>query len=242
MNTKPKLQFFIYRLPIKFTAAVSIIFFLIVVKIFYFDNIPEKFVGAHELGTLFEAIGLSILSSYIFYLALVLYPNCSREYKFTKLIVREFFAIELSFTTMTTFILGSPVSNLAETDPSQFAEKMYQALLQLNPNQTCQRMEWAHTGAKMTWKEMISYFIVKSQNSITDITEKHSLLSIDNSNLITEILELKSHLKSDFDFFIHNPVKNENLTFINEKLISTMNRISIIKKILFKENLKKSPT
>ena len=64
-----KLKLFITHHLNKFLLTVSLLFFInIFLYSFVFVNIPEWFKGAHKLGIIINALSMSVVASYIFYL------------------------------------------------------------------------------------------------------------------------------------------------------------------------------
>lgn len=63
--------FFIKKIPLKLNILFSLSIIIMTAKIFYFNQFPEIFDGAHETGIMFEGVLTSIIASYIFYLIVV---------------------------------------------------------------------------------------------------------------------------------------------------------------------------
>jgi hypothetical protein len=214
---------------LNFLAVLSVV--LLVTKIFYFNNIPEIYKGAHEIGLVIEGLLASILASYIFYLIVVhvketkdrnlIYPHVK---KWANLVVGTC-SSQLSDISNTTGIQ----LNLYNITQNQIAN----AMNSLNPNaQAPLIISFPQNYAN--WLQYLQYNIDRSKSYIAKIMLQ--IIYIDS-----ELVALITAIEECTYFYVisqasQHPMRTQNLSIISKNYFEYCQNCDQLKKYI-KKNL-----
>nr|NJM03988.1 hypothetical protein [Desulfobacula sp.] len=200
---------FLKSIPQKLNLLAASTISLLAAKIFYFNNLPEIYKGAHDVGLVVEGLLGSILASYIFYLIVVhvketkdrnlIYPHIKR---WASIIVGTC-SSQLSDISKATGVQLN-LSNITQN-------QIVQAMNILNPhNQAPLIIGFPQNYAN--WLQYLQYNINRTKSYIAKIMSQMIYIDSELVSLITAIEETTYFyvITQAFQY----PMRNTNMNFV----------------------------
>lgn len=194
--------------PLNILVLLSIV--ILATKIFYFNQLPEVFNGAYEVGIIVEGLLASIVASYIFYLIVVHF----KETKDKKLI----YPYILKWAKN---VVGACDSQIKEISS---ATGIQMNLLSITQNQVDQAMNNLNPHAQApliiispnkyaNWLQYLCYNMNRSRSYISKIMSQ--IIYIDS-----KLVALVTAIEESTYFYIisqatHHQIRNTNMSFIS---------------------------
>lgn len=157
---------------------------MLAIKVLVLNQLKSLFIGAYELGLIVEAVLVSVIASYVFYLFVVHLA----EYK-TRQRIEPFVRKHLQQIVGNSMALLAEISQASgtELDISSCTREELQESLKKIPNDSESPLVIGLDYRPGTWLEFFRYRADRTRNSALKLTQRITLLSRDRIRLVTEI-------------------------------------------------------
>lgn len=184
------------RTPKAFALFTLLCLSFLIFKIYILDDMQEIFYGAHKVGLILEAIILSIISSFVFYLSLNTYAETKSELKRIGYLQKESHRIIYtcrSFITAITFdrIDDKNIIVLSKLSSDNF--EFMNALKSKKVSDLWLGMASNRTGANPDWIEYIKIEIDAIKRHIDKINRYRDYYDDDTISIVDSIYDASLH-------------------------------------------------
>lgn len=170
------------KMPWQITVSVLFSFIVLILKIYWLNDIPEAFAGAKELGQIVEGIMGSIIASYFFYIIVVHWKNINDQ----KLImphIKRWASIIVDSCKNNIEDFG--IKSKTEIDFYSFTEKsIHNALKKINTDGISPIYS---PGNEMTWPDYLNRTKITVLNNFDKIMVQFPFLDTELISLLTKI-------------------------------------------------------
>ncbi|TRW48916.1 hypothetical protein FM042_08005 [Aliidiomarina halalkaliphila] len=192
VTNRMAIKLYLKRIPVKFTLMVLVLFAVFVIKITYFDFLPELFQGANKLGMVFESAVLALVISTIFYNVvtvgdLVRKEKAFLEQSFPK--VRQLVQMNIAFTSV--ILKGNYTSESFPQFPTDL-ETLKESMSAINYFERNTPVCYADSMLAYDWREYMNEHVNKSKELCNQIIEMYSLFRVEHKELLSRLSDFKN--------------------------------------------------